>query len=67
MRTLYFEARGYEVTALEYISPLETPKNLMIKAVKKTGENKKAMEEYQKLKEFLNVRLSVETYAAELS
>ncbi len=67
MRTLYLEARGYEVTALEYISPLETPKNLMIKAVKKTGENKKAMEEYQKLKEFLNVRLSVETYAAQLS
>lgn len=63
MRALYLEARGYEVTALEYISPLETPKNLMIKAVKKAGDNKKAAAEYEALKRFLNVRLSVETYA----
>ena len=63
MRALYLEARGYEVSALEYISPLETPKNLMIKAVKKTDENKKAAAEYEALKRFFHVRLSIETYA----
>ena len=67
MRALYLEARGYEVTALEYISPLETPKNLMIKAVKRSAGNKKAMEEYQRLCEFLHVRLSVEAYAQPLT
>ena len=67
MRALYLEARGYEVTALEYISPLETPKNLMIKAVKRSAGNKKAMEAYQKLCEFLHVRLSVEAYARPLT
>lgn len=66
MRALYLEACGYDVTALEYISPLETPKNLMIKALKKCGENKKAMEDYRKLKGFLGVQLSLEAYAARL-
>jgi SAM-dependent methyltransferase len=63
MRCLYLKANGYEVSATEYISPLETPKNLMIKAVKKSDGDKKAALEYNKLEELLNVNLSVKTYS----
>ena len=36
LRGLMLEAEGYEVSIVEYISPLETPKNLMIRA-RRTG------------------------------
>jgi SAM-dependent methyltransferase len=55
MRALLLEARGYEVSVVEYISPLETPKNLMIRAFKTKEENEKAMDEYYKLMSTLNV------------
>jgi len=35
LRANYLEAMGYEVSVVEYISPLETPKNLMIRALRK--------------------------------
>jgi hypothetical protein len=35
LRALFIEAHGYEVTPLEYVSPIDTPKNLMIRANKK--------------------------------
>ena len=66
MRCLYMEACGYEITAMEYISPLETPKNLMIKAVKTGDENYKAMSEYQAIRNALGVRLSVEDYSVHI-
>ena len=40
------EAKGYDVSVVEYISPLETPKNLMIRAVKSRDEDERAMDEY---------------------
>jgi len=55
MRCLMLEAKGYDVSVVEYISPLETPKNLMIKAVKTTTENDKAMDEYISLMSSLNI------------
>lgn len=55
MRSLLLEAKGYEVSVVEYISPLETPKNLMIRAIKKREENPEAMDEYLKLMSSLNV------------
>lgn len=55
MRSLLLEAKGYEVSVVEYISPLETPKNLMIRAIKTRDENEKAMEEYLSLMGSLNV------------
>ncbi len=66
MRALYLEASGYEVTAMEYISPLETPKNLMIKAIKTGEENYKAASEYHKIRNALGVRLSVEDYSVRI-
>lgn len=55
MRSLMLEAKGYEVSIVEYISPLETPKNLMIRAVKVKDEDQNAMEEYMELMEKLNI------------
>lgn len=56
MRGLMLEAKGYDVSIVEYISPLETPKNLMIKAFK--GENSKEkpelMDEYIRMMSMLN-------------
>ncbi|NLC66763.1 MAG: SAM-dependent methyltransferase [Clostridium sp.] len=40
LRALLLEANGYDVSVIEYISPLETPKNLMIKASKTNEINK---------------------------
>ncbi len=45
IRGLILESEGYEVTMNEYISPLETPKNLMIRAVKTGKRNKSAESE----------------------
>jgi len=55
MRSLMLEAKGYEVSVVEYISPLETPKNLMIRAIKRKEENEKAMDEYMSLMSKFNV------------
>ncbi len=65
MRALLLEAYGYKVSVIEYISPLETPKNLMIRAERKHPgqsmiQNKEAMDEYQGLKSLLNVKPSLE-------
>jgi len=62
MRTLMLEGKGYEVTAMEYISPLETPKNLMIKAVRKGGERADKLAQYRSMAELFGVRLSLEKY-----
>lgn len=55
MRTMLLEAKGYEVSVVEYISPLETPKNLMIRAIKTGEENDAAMSDYMNLMAKLNV------------
>lgn len=55
IRGLLLEAMGYEVSIVEYISPLDTPKNLMIRAVKKGGRNRKAYDAYLELKESLGI------------
>ncbi|MDF2504767.1 SAM-dependent methyltransferase [Clostridium sp.] len=55
MRSLMLEAKGYDVSVVEYISPLETPKNLMIRALKTKNENQLALDSYIKLMSDLNV------------
>ena len=49
MRALKLEAEGYKVSVVEYISPLDTPKNLLIRLIRavRTGqENARARQEY---------------------
>ncbi|HSN57868.1 MAG TPA: SAM-dependent methyltransferase [Clostridiaceae bacterium] len=55
MRALLLEAKGYNVSVVEYISPLETPKNLMIRAVKVKDHDEDAMSEYFNLMAQLGV------------
>ncbi|SHK50127.1 Methyltransferase domain-containing protein [Clostridium cavendishii DSM 21758] len=55
MRSMMLEAKGYNVSVIEYISPLETPKNLMIKAIKTSDENEDIFYEYMNLMGSLNV------------
>lgn len=57
MRILKLESKGYSVAALELIDPEDTPKNVMIRAIKKENPDKKAMEksfaEYERVEKFL--------------
>ena len=61
LRCLLLEASGYSVTAQEYISPVETPKNLLIKAFKDGKNKKKATKEYYELKEMLGINPKLAT------
>lgn len=49
LRMLMLEAAGYKVSAVEYTSPLDTPKNLLIRAEKVQPRNPKAYAEYRDL------------------
>ncbi len=59
LRLKRLEARGYVTAALELIDPDETPKNIMLRAVRKRGfksdspEARRAMDEYLAAKRFL--------------
>lgn len=57
MRALKLEAEGYKVSVVEYISPLDTPKNLLIRGVYTGRENARARAEYEA------VRRTVGTYS----
>ncbi len=65
LRAKYLEIHGYSVTVCEFIDPEETPKNILIRAVKRsnrerTGKSIPALtEEYQKALEFLGVKESL--------
>ena len=61
MRSMLLEAKGYSASVVEYISPLETPKNLMIRALKNKNfkENQKLMDEYINLIQSLNINPSL--------
>ena len=59
LRALYLEAMGYEVSMLEYISPLDTPKNLMMRCVKTRGYDGGKMAEFDSICARLGVSLSI--------
>lgn len=60
IRLMILEALGYKVSIVEYVSPLETPKNLMIRAEKTGGINQNIIEEYKKLKQTLGIHPTLE-------
>ncbi|MBR6728245.1 MAG: SAM-dependent methyltransferase [Clostridia bacterium] len=59
LRLKWLEAHGYEVAALELIDPDDTPKNIMLRAIRRadagsgTAAEKKALAEYNAAKAFL--------------
>lgn len=62
MRSMLLEAKGYDVSVVEYISPLETPKNLMIRAIKVQEENEDLMNDYINLMSQFNVYPALYAY-----
>ncbi len=61
LRCLLLEASGYSVTAQEYISPVETPKNLLIRAFRDGKNREKAKKEYFELKRMLDINPKLES------
>lgn len=59
MRAMYLESQGYDVSVVEYVSPLDTPKNIMIKAEKKSGENMDKVMDFYNLCGELGVKLTI--------
>lgn len=59
LRLLRLRAEGYDVRAIELIDPEETPKNLMLRAIKKRSAQQRA-ETYKKEYEATVDRLSVD-------
>jgi hypothetical protein len=59
LRLKLLESRGYAVAALELIDPEETPKNIMLRALRKPGFDpnssaaKRLSDEYQAARAFL--------------
>ena len=60
LRGLYLEAQGYEVSMVEYISPLDTPKNLMMRCYRNHGFSSAYMEKFHSICSELGVTLSIE-------
>lgn len=51
LRAVALEARGYKVSVAEYVSPLDTPKNIMLRAVKTKAADATAHRDLQNLVE----------------
>ena len=59
LRAMYLEGHGYDVSMLEYISPIDTPKNLMIKAIRTSGRREAVLNRYHRICETLGASLSI--------
>ena len=55
LRVLFLQKEGYDVSTLEFISMEHTPKNLMLRGVKKNMEQKKYIKQYEDFKNFWNL------------
>ena len=66
LRMLKLEACGYKVSCVEFCSPIDTPKNLLIKAKKTAYSNKKAEDDYRDMLREFNVFPSIEIYSKKL-
>ncbi|HIE28851.1 TPA: SAM-dependent methyltransferase, partial [Candidatus Poribacteria bacterium] len=62
IRALLLEANGYKVTIVEFISPIHTPKNLMILAEKVQPRNSMALEQYQQLVDMFHLSPALARY-----
>lgn len=64
LRTAALEARGYKVSVAEYVSPLDTPKNIMLRAVKTKDTADDTA--YRQLQELVEGRLPLESFLQSL-
>ena len=66
MRALKLEAEGYKVSVVEYISPLDTPKNLLIRAVRTGRDNPRARKEYDAVRQVVGTTSELDRRCAEM-
>ena len=66
MRALKLEAEGYKVSVVEYISPLDTPKNLLIRAVRTGQDNARARQEYDAVRRVLGTTSELDRRCMEM-
>ena len=66
MRALKLEAEGYKVSVAEYISPLDTPKNLLIRAVRTGKVNARARQEYDAVRRVLGTTSELDRRCMEM-
>ena len=59
MRGMYLEAMGYDVSMVEYISPLDSPKNLMMRAILHRDKDIAALNRFFELEKRIGTDLSV--------
>ncbi len=59
MRGMYLEAMGYDVSMVEYISPLDTPKNLMMKAFLRREKSIPMLNRFFEMERMLGTDLSI--------
>ena len=62
-RLAYLRSQGYSVSAAELVDPDDTPKNILLRAIKKKERDERAAREYEQIKRFLvgDARLFAET------
>lgn len=60
LRAQILKAVGFDVSVMEFIETEHTPKNIAIRAVKKSGFNKKAYEEYVAFRDNFNLNPYIE-------
>lgn len=53
LRAKYLESTGYETQVLEFIDMEHTPKNILLRAVKRDGKDNKLLDEIRKCEQFL--------------
>ncbi len=56
LRAKYLESTGYETQVLEFIDMEHTPKNILLRAVKRDGKDNKLLDEIRKCEQFLGIR-----------
>lgn len=64
LRALALEASGYSVDAVEYVSPLDTPKNIMLRAEKTGSPDRRAYERYRSVRDLFGVRPALDRLLA---
>lgn len=63
-RAELLECSGYHTQIMEFIDLEHTPKNLLIKAIKRKDQKKKSLNEYHQFKKHWNVNLILESLLA---
>ncbi|MGI6336933.1 MAG: class I SAM-dependent methyltransferase [Eubacteriales bacterium] len=63
LRVLKLESVGYDVRVVEYVSPLDTPRNLLITARRTASDNPRARQAYNDMCRTMGVCPAIERYA----